>query len=182
MAELWFSLARAGDLPTLLKSLVVKKAQLEVAREVMKADERAYEDFVQTLIAGLSHRRPRVRFECAGALDRFGDASCREPLARLMDDPVPRVRWMAMHALSCHACGAAAGGLDAELEARIIRAANEDASLRVRRNAAVALGLAGGRGAIPALRTIIETESDAKLQRMARWALSQCEGEGQVAT
>ncbi len=135
----------------------------------------AYRGFVELFLAGLGHRTARVRFGSAHALDQFGDERCREPLVRLMEDPVPRVRWMAMHALSCHACGGGAAGLDAEVEARIIQAANHDPSIKVRRHAAGALGLGRGAQAAPVLRALLETETDAKLRNMAAWALGQCE-------
>jgi len=116
-----------------------------------------------------------VRFECAHALDQFGDARCVGPLAALMDVKVPRVRWMAMHALSCHACGEDTVSLDPAIAARIARAAMEDASPRVRRNAAVALGLAAAPASAPILRELLAREADPKLRRMAQWAVEQCE-------
>jgi hypothetical protein len=174
LAARWFALAREGDLPGLMKSMAVKKRQLEAARALMRAQAGAYEAFVQAILAGLADRRPRVRFECAHALDQFGDARCVAPLAALMDDKVPRVRWMAMHALSCHACGEDTVSPDPAIAARIARAAMEDASPRVRRNAAVALGLAAAPASAPVLR-VLTREADPKLRRMARWALEQCE-------
>ncbi len=179
LAERWFALARDGDLPALLRSTAIGKARLEAAREVMRVDPLAYRGFVELFLAGLAHRTARVRFGSAHALDQFGDERCREPLVRLMEDPVPRVRWMAMHALSCHACGGGAGGLDAEVEARIIAAANHDPSIKVRRHAAGALGLGRGAHAAPVLRALLETETDPKLRNMAAWALGQCEKVGQ---
>ena len=51
---------------------------------------------------------------------------------------------MAMHALSCHACGEKPGALEDAIRDRIITAATSDPSPQVRRHAAVALGRKGG--------------------------------------
>jgi hypothetical protein len=49
---------------------------------------------------------------------------------------------MAMHALSCHACGEKAGAIEPGGRARIDAAVSADPSPRVRRHAAVELTLA----------------------------------------
>ena len=59
---------------------------------------------VNGLLFGLEHGRPKVRADCAGAHDHFADERCAEPLRRLLSDPVPKVRRMALHSLSCDAC------------------------------------------------------------------------------
>jgi HEAT repeat protein len=136
----------------------------------MQRSPERYAAFQGALIRGLEATQIRVRFECAHALDTFGDATTRRALARLMDDPAPRVRWMAMHALSCHACGEKPDGLEADIRERIMRAAASDPSPQVRRHAAVALGLAHEVGAAPVLDAMLECETDAKTLRMAGWA------------
>ena len=88
-----------------------------------------------------------------------------------MEDPVPRVRWMAMHALSCHACSEKPGALEAEVEARIGQAALGDPSIKVRRNAVLALGMA--RAQADLLRELAATDADLKVRRNAVWALTQ---------
>ncbi|HEY3887048.1 MAG TPA: HEAT repeat domain-containing protein, partial [Caulobacteraceae bacterium] len=126
--------------------------------------------FVQVLIDGLASRRAPIRFSLAHGLDTFGDEHCRPHLIALMEDPVPRVRWMAMHALSCHACGEKPEALEADVSARIARAAVHDPSIRVRRNAVVALGLAGAGAEL--LRDLAASDADFKVRRNAEWALS----------
>jgi HEAT repeat protein len=125
------------------------------------------------LVDGLSARSHRTRFECAGALDQFGDASTRAPLARLMDDRVPRVRWMAMHALTCHACGEKSGALEDVVRERIIAAAVGDESVHVRRHAAVALALAGETAAAAVLERMLSHETDRRLRVGVAWALGE---------
>lgn len=139
LAEAWFALAAAGDLGRLAHALAVGKGRKEAARALMQRDPERFRAFQQALIVGLTSPRPRTRFECAHALDTFGDTSTRAPLARLLDDPVPRARWMAMHALSCHACGDKPAALEDPLRERIAAAALSDPSPKVRRHAAVAL-------------------------------------------
>jgi HEAT repeat protein len=170
LAERWLALAEAGDLRALAIALAVGKGRIEAARAVMQRAPDRYAAFRQALVGGLAAANPRTRFECAHALDLFGDATTREPLARLMDDPVPRVRWIAMHALSCHACGEKPGALEADVRERIMHAAANDPSPQVRRHAALALGLAHEAGAAPVLDAMLARESDAKTLRMAGWA------------
>ena len=181
LAALWFALADARELAALGRAMAVSKARLHAARLAMERQPERYGAFQQALVDGLRSERSRVRFECAHALDTFGDASVRPALARLMDDPVPRVRWMAMHGLSCHACGEKPGALEAEIRERIIDAATHDPSPQVRRHAAVALGLAHEAAGAPVLDAMLSRESDAKTQRMAAWARAELDRPAKAA-
>ena len=118
LAEQWFTLAEAGDLDTLWKVMGVGKTRSEAAQAIMLLDRPRYERFVGTVIEGLGHPNSRARFEYAHVLDSFGDARCVAPLRALMNDKVARVRWMAMHAITCHACGGVTCPDDPELIAR----------------------------------------------------------------
>jgi HEAT repeat protein len=170
LAERWFGLAEARELAALGRALAVGKGRMQAARAVMQAAPERYAAFQQALVEGLATPQSRIRFECAHALDTFGDATTRAPLAKLMDDPVPRVRWIAMHALSCHACGEKPGALEAAIRERIMQAVAKDPSPQVRRHAAVALGLAHETGAAPAIEAMLVRETDAKTLRAAGWA------------
>lgn len=88
---------------------------------------------VAGLVYGLEHDEPRVRFDCAGALDHMADERCAEPLRRLLDDPVPRVRRAAMHSLSCDACKLSPLTYGDDLVPKLIDMALYDPSPRVRR-------------------------------------------------
>jgi hypothetical protein len=173
LAERWFELAEAGELRALGRALAIGKHRKEAARAVMRASPNRYVAFQQALVGGLASPRDRIRFGCAAELDQFGDASTREPLARLMEDRVPRVRWMAMHALSCHACGEKTGPLEDPIRERIIAAALGDPSVHVRRHAAVALALAHETRAAPVLRQMMSRETDRRLLVGVAWALSE---------
>ena len=173
LAARLLGLAETGDLGALGRALAIGKQRRDAARAVMQRSADRYAAFQAVLVGGLTSRRDRTRFECAAALDQFGDTSTREPLARLMDDPVPRVRWMAMHALSCHACGDKAGPLEPHIRDRIAAAAERDPSVHVRRHAAMALTLAREASAAPVLRDMLERETDARLRRSVEWALGE---------
>jgi HEAT repeat protein len=172
LAEQWFALAELDSPRPLNKALSVGRRRIEAAREVMRNDPVRYRAFQQALIRGLSSTA-RDRFECAHALDLFGDASTRRALVPLMNDPVPRVRWMAMHALSCHACGEKPGALETDIRERIVQAALSDPNARVRGHAAGALALAGDASAAPALREALRRETNPKALRMVGWALGE---------
>jgi HEAT repeat protein len=90
---------------------------------------------VDTLILGLDHTQPTIRCRCAEALDHFGDEHCFEPLQRLVSDPVPRVRRVALHSLSCDACKLMLLPRDCDVLALIIDHALNDPSISVRRAA-----------------------------------------------
>jgi HEAT repeat protein len=59
---------------------------------------------VELALRGLEHRNPKVRYNCAHALDWLGDDRCVAALVELLNDPVPRVRAIALHALQCDEC------------------------------------------------------------------------------
>jgi hypothetical protein len=181
LAGQWFALAEAGEMRALDRALAVGKGRKEAARDVMRRAPGRYAAFQQALVVGLAARRERDRFGCAAALDTFGDPSTRGPLTALMDDPVPRVRWMAMHALSCHACGDKPAELEAEIRARILEAVASDPSPNVRRHAAVALALAHETAAAPILEAMLATELSRKLRIGVAWALSELKRPAQAA-
>jgi hypothetical protein len=172
LAERWFSLARADDIDGLVRAFAVGKCRMVTARVLMQRDTVTYEAFLDVLLRGTTHANPRIRFECAHALDTFGSARCRDALIRLMDDPVPRVRWMAMHAVSCHACNDATCVDDEALHRRIAHSALTDESIQVRRHATAALGMIGALSEIDTLRTIVANDTDPALLRAARFALA----------
>ncbi|HUY76636.1 MAG TPA: HEAT repeat domain-containing protein [Ktedonobacterales bacterium] len=135
---------------------------------------------VDALLTGLRHDDSRIRFDCAHALDHYADDRCSGPLRLLLADPVPRVRRMALHSLSCDACKVAplpmgADTDDAEdhdLVALVVAHALGDPSVNVRRHATIALGACcGDPRALGALETLLVTERDPAILRNARWAL-----------
>ena len=127
---------------------------------------------VDALIEGLRHANPRVRFECAHAMDHLADDRCVEPLRRLLDDPVPRVRRVALHSLSCDACKLVPLRRDDDLVAVLIERALADPSINVRREATYGLGgCCSDERALAALQTLLTRETDRAIRRNAAWAL-----------
>jgi HEAT repeat protein len=138
------------------------------------AGATAYTALVDALLAGLDHPDSRVRYNCAHALDHLADERCLAPLRRLANDPVPRVRRMALHVLSCEPCKPAPLSLPAgdDLVALLVERALADPSINVRRHATAGLGgYCHDRRAIAALQTLLARETDPALLRNARWAL-----------
>jgi hypothetical protein len=124
------------------------------------------------LLEGLSSASARVRYDCAHALDHFADERCVVPLRRLLDDPVPRVRRMALHVLSCDACKLHPLPEDDDLVALVIDRALADPSINVRRHATVALGgCHRDARADRVLEALAGEATDAAIRREARQAL-----------
>jgi HEAT repeat protein len=65
---------------------------------------------VDALIEGLSESNPQIRWWCVQLLDHLPDNRAIEALVPVLDDPVPRVRRNAAHALGCIACKPAWSG------------------------------------------------------------------------
>jgi hypothetical protein len=113
------------------------------ARLVERGD---LEPVVQLALRGLEHPNPRVRYNCAHALDWLGDERCVPALCQLLNDPVPRVRAIALRALSCDECKLTPLETRPELVQLAIDWAAHDPSRRVRRDAAWVLMQAADRG------------------------------------
>jgi hypothetical protein len=132
----------------------------------------AYTLLVDALLKGVDNAHPRVRFDAAQAMDHFADERCAAPLRRLLSDPVPRVRWAALHSLSCEACKLAPIATNDDLVELVIELALNDPSIRVRRVAAYTLGGdCYDRRAVAAIEQLLARETDAAILRSARWAL-----------
>lgn len=170
--------AVAGDPKAMADRPGVGSWCAKMVRDMLEVRPADRARVLAVLLQGLGHPNPRVRFECAHALDTYGDASCRAGLVALMDDPVPRVRWMAMHALSCDACKDDLFGDDAEVRERIAALALEDPSVQVRRHAIPALAAAGGPRVLDALQAIVARETDPTALRNAQGALRRMSPKG----
>jgi hypothetical protein len=127
---------------------------------------------VDVLLAGLTSRNARVRYDCAHALDHFADERCLEPLRQLVNDPVPRVRRMALHVLNCDVCKLTPLPAADDLLTLLIDRALADPSINVRRHATVALGACRtDPRAVQVLHTLATQTPDTAIRREARRAL-----------
>jgi HEAT repeat protein len=96
-------------------------------------------DRVDALVRWLSHPSPAVRRCCLELLDLHPSPPAVEAIARCLEDPVPRVRWHAVHTISCDVCKAGASYLDQAIRARLETVASSDPSPKVRAQASLAL-------------------------------------------
>lgn len=131
----------------LVERLVNKADRLDVMRSLLGAvnatDLRRLEpsdEVLDALVGGLTHDHPQVRWWCIQMLDHCPDSRAVEAVASLVDDPVPRVRRIAAHALGCIACKPDwSGRLDHATADRLAQMADHDPNAKVRQEAAHAL-------------------------------------------
>jgi hypothetical protein len=161
--------AERRDVEDLLEAftLLGKRNGLIVRR--LLAERGAYPAVVDTLLAGLRSPHSRIRFECAHALDDYADERCVEPLRRLLNDPVPRVRRIALHSLGCDICKPAPLASEMDFVSLAIEQAFTDPSIQVRRHAVSELVVrrADPRAAA-AIRQLQAQERDSEFRRIIR--------------
>lgn len=135
----------------LVERLVNKADRLVVMRSLfgaVNASELRHvavtEDVFAALVGGLSHDHPQVRWWCIQMLDHCPDPRAVEAIVPLLDDPVPRVRRNAAHALGCEVCKPDwSGHLETSAIERLTEMASHDPSTKVRDEAARALSCPG---------------------------------------
>ena len=95
--------------------------------------EKVSEQKLEALIWGLSHDKPVVvRWQCLQLLDAHPDHRAAPDILGLLNDPVPRVRWHAPHALECDVCKAGESFLNSSILSKIRFLAEQDENKRVR--------------------------------------------------
>lgn len=158
--------AQGRDVEGLLRAVsLLPLRDLLVVRQIL-VEAGAYPTVVEALIAGLELPQARLRFESAHLMDHFADERCIEPLLRLLDDQVPRVRRMALHSLSCDACKLAPLEQQTDFVALAIERAFNDPSIQVRRHAVTELSMRRqDPRAMAALQRIRAEESDERMRR-----------------
>ena len=93
--------------------------------------KKVSEQKLEALIWGLSHDNAVVRWQCLQLLDAHPDHRAVPEILNLLNDPVPRVRWHALHALECDACKTGKSLLTSTLLLKIRLLAKQDESKRV---------------------------------------------------
>lgn len=89
---------------------------------------------------GLGDPNPRVRWWSIQVLDHVPDRRAISAIAIMLNDPIPRVRRNAAHALGCVACKPDwAAGLPTDVTEALTRLAENDPNAKVRSEAAIAL-------------------------------------------
>jgi hypothetical protein len=172
MAERIAQASERCDLQALFEALRIGARDGDEAR-VLLVEQGRFTAVVDTLLAGALHQIPRVRFLTAQAMDHWADERCAAPLHRLLQDPVPRVRWAALHSLGCEACKLAPLAAGADLTNALIALAQTDPSVKVRRVAAWELGQrCPDPQAVAALEQLCLEAHDLVVLRNARIGLS----------
>jgi hypothetical protein len=169
-------LAEQRAIEQLLRCLWIPSYDIKALRPYL-VEIGAYTLLVDALLSAVDNPNPRVRFGVAQAMDHFADERCAAPLHLLLSDPVPRVRWAALHSLSCEACKLAPIATNDDLVELVIELALNDPSIRVRRVAAYTLGGdCYDPRAVAVIEQLLARETDEAILRSARWALRHQEG------
>lgn len=123
-------------------------------------------------VEGLQHPEPTVRRGCVDFLDHHADDGCADDLQRVaLQDPIPKVRRFAVHALGCVRCKASPLNIDL-IEFFAMVAARSDESAKVRREAIYALSdQPEDSRAAAALRLVLEQETEQELRKAAHRVL-----------
>ena len=168
-------LARRRDIVELTRCLVLPLRDI-LAMRALIVERGEHSTLVDGLLDGLMHPNPRVRYDCVHGLDHFADERCVEPLRHALEDPVPRVRRMALHVLSCDVCKLHPLPTGDDLVALVMVPALRDSSINVRRHATVALSnFPRDARAIQVLESLAAHETDRAIRREARNALRRCQ-------
>ena len=126
----------------------LRELQGAVTATEMRAMGPLPDDTIDALITGLGDPHPQVRYWCAAVLDHATNERAVLAVVPLLDDPVDRVRRMAVHALGCVACKPAGSAeLPDDLMERLAGMAETDPNAKVRREAHFTL--ACRRGQVP---------------------------------
>ncbi len=183
IADAFVDLAERRDFDALM-ALPLGRRKAFAVRDVL-ADTGRLHTFVDALLLGVRHENAKVRYECAHAMDIFGDERCVSALVELLGDPVPRVRRIAIHSMLCDDCKIsplqsaiplARLKRPGDLAGTIVDMATSDPSIQVRRHAVGALALLADPRATKTLERMLARESDVTLKRNARGALRRVRG------
>ncbi len=163
--------AERGEFAALLGTLQLSKRDMELIMPALAASGHLTL-IVDALLRGVTSATARVRFVAAQAMDHYADERCAAPLRALLHDPVPRVRWAALHSLTCAACKLTPLPAGDDLLPVLIALARRDPSIQVRRKATWELGQAcADPRAEAALREALAQETDRVVRRNAAEAL-----------
>jgi hypothetical protein len=171
IAERLINAARLHQFEQLFAALKIAKRDLESVRAYL-LNHHLHAVLIDALLVSVAHSNARLRFWGAQAMDHFADQRCGEALQRLLNDPVPRVRWAALHSLQCAECKQTPLPTVGDIVATIIELALHDPSIKVRRVATYELGrvCANDSRAWIALQAIQAHATDQGMLRIAQHA------------
>ena len=165
MAERLLAAAQQPALPPVFQALFVPGRDM-LAMRAFLVERDTLAIVIDALLRGAADTSAHTRYLAAQAMDTFADARCAEPLRRLLHDPVPRVRWAALHSLACDDCKIQPLHKPHNLVLTVAGMALHDPSIRVRRVAAWELGqFLPDKTAQAALETLLAQETDPAIRR-----------------
>jgi hypothetical protein len=113
-----------------ITALVGGLTATELRRVTVSSESKA------ALIEGLTHTNSKVRWWCIQLMDHVADESYRDPLlAAAYNDPTPRNRRHAIHALACEKCKPNRCRLDIDIRDDLRRIMQTDPDESVRETA-----------------------------------------------
>jgi HEAT repeat protein len=123
-------------------------------------------------VAALEHPSARVRRNALNVLDHYANDESAAVFSRALSDPVPRVRAIALHGLSCERCRSEELCV-ADVVPALVKALESDDSARVRHDTVPILMRLAGRDqrAGTALTRAADTDPDEFVRQNARAAL-----------
>ena len=127
---------------------------------------------VAAVVGGLRHENADARYHCCRLLDQLLTPQALAPLIGMLDDPDERVRYTALHSLSCDRCkDDVCRPTDGPLLARALQLLAGDPSAHVRAMAIEAVGRAAhtDAGALAAIERAAATDSSPAVRKKARW-------------
>ncbi len=172
LAERVMLAAREQQLERLFAMLAIPARDSKALRAYL-VEHQLYGVMIDALLLSVEHANARIRFWGAQAMDHFADQRCAEPLRRLLHDPVPRVRWAALHSLQCADCKLTPLAPTDDVLATIIELALNDPSIKVRRVATYELGqVCADPRAVATLTAIRAQSTDRRILHDAQAALA----------
>jgi len=172
MAERLLAAAKQPEMQPVFDALFAPNRDMLAMRAYLIAHD-VYAAVIDALLRGVADPNARIRYLSTQAMDHFADPRCAEPLRQLLHDPVPRVRWAALHSLSCDDCKIRPLSKPDNLVLSIIDMALHDPSIKVRRVAAWELGkYLPDKTALATLETLMAHEADPGIRRNVKAGLN----------
>ena len=127
---------------------------------------------VAEVVRGLRHESADVRYHCCRLLDQLLTPEALGPLISMLDDPDERVRYTALHSLSCDRCkDDVCLPTDGPLLAKALQLLADDPSAHVRAMAIEAVGRSAhtDAGALAAIERAAAADPSPAVRKKARW-------------
>ena len=124
------------------------------------------------IVRGLQHPSADARYHCCRLLDQLLTPDALGPLIGMLDDPDERVRYTALHSLSCDRCkDGVCLPTDGPLLAKALELLASDPSAHVRAHAVEAVGRSAheDEAALAAIERAAAADPSPAVRKKARW-------------